>query len=44
MPIRERAIELLICIDKEDIGGLQLEVQRGEAELTYEGLRYSIAQ
>ena len=44
MPIGQCSIELLISVDKEDVRGLQLEVQRREAELTCEGLRHRIAE
>ena len=44
MIIRECSVELLVSVDEEHVRGLELEVQRGEAELTSDSLRHRVAE
>jgi hypothetical protein len=42
--VRERTVELLIRVDEEEVGGLQLQIDRGEEALREETLGDGVAE
>ena len=42
--VGERTVELLIRVDEEEVGGLQLQIDRGEEALREEALGDRVAE